>query len=396
MRSCNGWPMTSSGNNNVSRYWWAGDYVMSSDGAQSLYAAVNLFNDGNDVKTTTSTTTYYMQTCLTSPRSAAASLTLTLAGQDAATGIAKAKKGEQMAATVTVKDAAGQPMKNVMVKISRGSSYNRVNSATSSSSAADDITLRNVMPSGPATYLLDTSAKYLYAQTDAQGQVTFTLAQDSTAGLKTTISAATMDGSNLTDSKDAIFTVITSPDSDKASYWGHMPETFTNSKGVEFTRPLLRAELSSTTDTTSFLSNNEHWYTWNRYPNLYQDSASPCDRLGLPTLDDLKTLYNDYPNGGLTAAFGLPVDAGKYWGAGDSKVNDTHSTNNFQYIRLNNGVTQVTNTNTSTAQLCLAKRRVLAIALTSSAMNAEKSAALAKKGDKIPLTVTVTDGAGTP
>ncbi|MDI8835762.1 K(+)-transporting ATPase subunit C, partial [Salmonella enterica subsp. enterica serovar Montevideo] len=35
-------------------------------------------------------------------------------------------------------------------------------------------------------------------------------------------------------------------------------------------------------------------------------------------------------------------------------------------------------------------------ALTSSAMNAEKSAALAKKGEKIPLTVTVTDGAGTP
>lgn len=95
MRSRNGWPMTSSGNNNVSRYWWAGDYVMSSDGAQSLYAAVNLFNDGNDVKTTTSTTTYYMQTCLTSPRSAAASLTLTLAGQDAATGIAKAKKANR-------------------------------------------------------------------------------------------------------------------------------------------------------------------------------------------------------------------------------------------------------------------------------------------------------------
>ncbi|WP_348251149.1 Immunoglobulin-like domain BIg-containing protein, partial [Salmonella enterica] len=69
------------------------------------------------------------------------------------------KEAEQMAPTVTVKDAAGQPMKNVMVKISRGSSYNRVNSATSSSSAPDDITLRNVMPFGPATYLLDTSAK---------------------------------------------------------------------------------------------------------------------------------------------------------------------------------------------------------------------------------------------
>lgn len=396
MRSSNGWPMTSAGNSNVSRYWWAGDYVISSDGAQSLYAAVNLFNDGNDVKTTTSTSTYYMQTCLASPRRVAASLTLTLAGQDETTGIAKAKKGEQMTATIDVKDAAGQPMKNVMVKISRGVSYSRANSATSASGATDDITLRNVMPSGLATYLLDTSAKYLYAQTDAQGQVTFTLAQDSTSGLKTTISAATMDGSNLTDSKDAIFTVITSPDTDKATYWGHMPETFTNSKGVEFARPLLRAELSSTTDTSGYSANGETWYTWSRYPNLYQDSASPCDRLGLPTMDDLKTLYSDYPQGGLTAAFGLPVAAGKYWGAGDSKVNDTHSANNFQYIRLNTGETTTTSTNTATAQLCLTKRRVLSIALTSSAMSAEKSAALAKKGEKIPLTVTVTDGDGTP
>ncbi|MGU6647078.1 DUF823/DUF824 repeat adhesin RatB [Salmonella enterica subsp. enterica serovar Saphra] len=396
MRSSNGWPMTSAGNSNVSRYWWAGDYVISSDGAQSLYAAVNLFNDGNDIKTTTSTSMYYMQTCLASARSPAASLTLTLAGQDETTGIAKAKKGEQMTAAIDVKDAAGQPMKNVMVKISRGVSYSRANSATSASGATDDITLRNVMPSGLATYLLDTSAKYLYAQTDAQGQVTFTLAQDSTSGLKTTISAATMDGSNLTDSKDAIFTVITSPDTDKATYWGHMPETFTNSKGVEFARPLLRAELSSTTDTSGYSANGETWYTWSRYPNLYQDSASPCDRLGLPTMDDLKTLYSDYPQGGLTAAFGLPVVAGKYWGAGDSKVNDTHSTNNFQYIRLNTGETTTTSTNTATAQLCLTKRRVLSIALTSSAMSAEKSAALAKKGEKIPLTVTVTDGDGTP
>lgn len=396
MRSSNDWPMTSAGNSNVSRYWWAGDYVISSDGAQSLYAAANLFNDGNDVKTTTSTSTYYMQTCLASPRRVAASLTLTLAGQDETTGIAKAKKGEQMAATIDVKDAAGQPMKNVMVKISRGVSYSRANSATSASGATDDITLRNVMPSGLAAYLLDTSAKYLYAQTDAQGQVTFTLAQDSTSGLKTTISAATMDGSNLTDSKDAIFTVITSPDTDKATYWGHMPETFTNSKGVEFARPLLRAELSSTTDTSGYSANGETWYTWSRYPNLYQDSASPCDRLGLPTMDDLKTLYSDYPQGGLTAAFGLPVAAGKYWGAGDSKVNDTLSANNFQYIRLNTGETTTTSTNTATAQLCLTKRRVLSIALTSSAMSAEKSAALAKKGEKIPLTVTVTDGDGTP
>lgn len=396
MRSRNGWPMTSSGNNNVSRYWWAGDYVISSDGAQSLYAAVNLFNDGNDIKTTTSTTAYYMQTCLVSARRAAASLTLTLAGQDEATGIAKAKKGEQIAATVTVKDAAGQPMKNVMVKISRGTSYNRANSAASASGATDDITLRNVMPSGLATSLLDTSAKYLYVETDELGQVTFTLAQDSTTGLKTTISAATMDGSNLTDSKDAIFTVVTSPDSDKAKYWGHMPETFTNSKGVEFKRPLLRAELSSTADTSGYTENNESWYTWSRYPNMYQDTASPCDRLGLPTVNDLQTLYTDYPNGALTTTLGLPVASGKYWGAGNSVPDATHSDSQFQYVRLSDNNTLTTKANTATAQLCLAKRRDLSIELTSSAMDADKGAPVAKKGESLPLTVTVRDGSGTP
>ncbi|EIX3891715.1 hypothetical protein MJ964_003636 [Salmonella enterica] len=394
MRSRNGWPMTSSGNNNVSRYWWAGDYVISSDGAQSLYAAVNLFNDGNDVKTTTSTTAYYMLTCLVSARRAAASLTL--AGQDEATGIAKAKKGEQIAATVTVKDAAGQPMKNVMVKISRGTSYNRANSAASASGATDDITLRNVMPSGLATSLLDTSAKYLYVETDELGQVTFTLAQDSTTGLKTTISAATMDGSNLTDSKDAIFTVVTSPDSDKAKYWGHMPETFTNSKGVEFKRPLLRAELSSTADTSGYTENNESWYTWSRYPNMYQDTASPCDRLGLPTVNDLQTLYTDYPNGALTTTLGLPVASGKYWGAGNSVPDATHSDSQFQYVRLSDNNTLTTKANTATAQLCLAKRRDLSIELTSSAMDPDKGAPVAKKGESLPLTVTVRDGSGTP
>ncbi|ELT1716432.1 hypothetical protein R7383_003177 [Salmonella enterica subsp. enterica serovar Schwarzengrund] len=371
-------------------------FVPSLADLQSLYAAVNLFNDGNDVKTTTSTTAYYMQTCLVSARRAAASLTLTLAGQDEATGIAKAKKGEQIAATVTVKDAAGQPMKNVMVKISRGTSYNRANSAASASGATDDITLRNVMPSGLATSLLDTSAKYLYVETDELGQVTFTLAQDSTTGLKTTISAATMDGSNLTDSKDAIFTVITSPDTDKATYWGHMPETFTNSKGVEFKRPLLRAELSSTADTSGYTENNESWYTWSRYPNMYQDTASPCDRLGLPTVNDLQTLYTDYPNGALTTTLGLPVASGKYWGAGNSVPDATHSDSQFQYVRLSDNNTLTTKANTATAQLCLAKRRDLSIELTSSAMDADKGAPAAKKGESLPLTVTVRDGSGTP
>ncbi|EAW0762113.1 hypothetical protein EA043_12030, partial [Salmonella enterica subsp. enterica serovar Minnesota] len=393
MRSRNGWPMTSSGNNNVSRYWWAGDYVISSDGAQSLYAAVNLFNDGNDIKTTTSTTAYYMQTCLASPRRAAASLTLTLAGQDEATGIAKAKKGEQIAATVTVKDAAGQPMKKVMVKISRGTSYNRANSAASASGATDDITLRNVMPSGLATSLLDTSAKYLYVETDELGQVTFTLAQDSTTGLKTTISAATMDGSNLTDSKDAIFTVITSPDTDKATYWGHMPETATNSAGVEFRRPLLAAEMTSNSGTYPY--NNETWPLVT-IANTQKAGATGCDAQYQPLLNDLQTLYGDNPNSAIGTAFGWPVGAGKSWLAVDQET----GTGYYQYLRLDTGAKgRSSSTSVTGAQVCLVEPHTstpASITLTSTAMDSAKNAAVVEKGSAMPLTVTVKDSSGNP
>ncbi|EKF5619774.1 hypothetical protein OZQ94_002530 [Salmonella enterica subsp. enterica] len=376
----------------IKKKWWAGDSLLKN---QTIYWQFTDLSTGNSDTMSGTPGSFYYQLCLASPRSTAASLVLTLAGQDESTGIAKVKKGEQIAATVSVKDAAGQPMKNVMVKISRGNALTR-DGRTFTTSGADDITLYNVMPSGLATYLMDTTTKYLYAQTDAQGQVTFAISQDNSAGLKTTLSVVTMDGSNLSDSKDAVFTVVTSPDSDKAKMWGHMPETFTNSQGVEFKRPLLRAELSSTTDTLGFTENNESWYTWSRYPNLYQDSVSPCDRLGLPTVNDLQTLYTDYPNGALTTTLGLPVTSGKYWGASNSVPNSTYTGSQFQYVRLSDNKTLTTSTNTATAQLCLAKRRILSIALTSSAMNVEKGAPVAKKGESLPLTVTVTDGSGTP
>ncbi|EAO2687930.1 hypothetical protein E2X65_22885 [Salmonella enterica] len=372
----------------VERNWWAGDQVLQ---GQKLYWQYANLKNGR-VSTTSANSTAYLQLCRTN--SPQMNIALSLTPWDEGRLAAVVKKGEQVAATVTVTDGAGQPVSNALVKLTRGNALSRSGSVYASN-GADDITLSDIQPSDTGTLLMDTTSKYLYVKTDAQGKVTFTLSQDNSAGLKTTISATLMDGSNQIDSKDVTFTVITSPDTDKAQFWGHMPETFTNSKGTEFVRPLLRAELSSTTDTGNFTTNGETWYTWNSYPALYQNSASPCDRMGLATMDDLQTLYNDYPNGGLTAAFGLPV-AGKYWGAGDSKANNAHSASDFQFISLYNGDTLATAATTVTAQLCLKKRRSLSIALTSSAWNAARSVALAKKGEKIPLTVTVTDSAGTP
>lgn len=279
-------------------------------------------------------------------------------------------------------------MKNVMVKISRGTSYNRANNAASASGATDDITLRNVMTSGLATSLLDTSAKYLYVETDELGQVTFTLAQDSTTGLKTTISAATMDGSNLTDSKDAVFTVITSPDTDKAIYWGHMPETATNSAGVEFRHPLLAAEMTSNSGT--YLDNNETWPLVT-IANTQKAGATGCDAQYQPLLNDLQTLYDDNPNSAIDTAFGWPVGAGKSWLAVDQET----GTGYYQYLRLDTGAKgRSSSTSVTGAQVCLVEPHTstpASITLTSTAMDGAKNAAVVEKGSAMPLTVTVKD-----
>lgn len=385
IKTAQGWP--------INRSYWSGSSSGSLTGGKPRsYYIVDLDDDSRRGVVNDGVNDRQYQICATTPKTQATQITLTstLATDDTIQAV-KAKNSESIPLLVTTTDAAGNPVPYTTFSLKRDAGTPRKADYPFTNSYTMTMT-----QSGGATQEFAYSSSVLYGATGANGTLALSLDEPGGVGVKSVVTASLYDTPTVTSSLPAVFTVITSPNSDKATYWGHMPETFTNSKGVEFARPLLRAELSSTTDTSGYLANGENWYTWSRYPNLYQDSASPCDRLGLPTMDELKTLYADYPQGGLTAAFGLPVAGGKYWGAGDSKVNDTHSTNNFQYIRLNTGETTTTSTNTATAQLCLAKRRVLSIALTSSAMNAEKSAALAKKGEKIPLTVTVTDGAGTP
>ncbi|EFB0120872.1 hypothetical protein HJG65_003076 [Salmonella enterica] len=326
--------------------------------------------------------------CLQNAHPVATQITLTSPQYNDSDGFAKAKVGETIPVTITTLDAQGNPVADTPVIFTRGDSIGRVNQEVNGSQAAAiQINHSDARNSG---------VEY-YTATGADGTLKLDISQDGGAGFKTPLMAS-IEHSNATTTAPlpVIFTVVTSPDTPKASYWGHMPETFTNSKGVEFKRPLLRAELSSTADTSGYTENNESWYTWSRYPNMYQDTASPCDRLGLPTVNDLQTLYTDYPNGALTTTLGLPVASGKYWGAGNSVPDATHSDSQFQYVRLSDNNTLTTKANTATAQLCLAKRRDLSIELTSSAMDADKGAPVAKKGESLPLTVTVRDGSGTP
>lgn len=165
--------------------------------------------------------------------------------------------------------------------------------------------------------------------------MTFNITQDSTTGLQTTISATLADDSKVTDSKNAIFTVITSPDTSIAKYWGHMPETFTNSKNVEFKRPLLRAELSSTSNTTAYslTGDGEVWYSTTNMAYLVQ-----CDQMSTASESDLATLQSDHPNGELMTQFGLPVNSTSLvWIAGNVVTNAAHTGVMTQRINLYSG-----------------------------------------------------------
>ncbi|EAB9384134.1 hypothetical protein FXT00_18380 [Salmonella enterica subsp. enterica] len=394
MRSRNGWPMTSSGNNNVSRYWWAGDYVISSDGTKSLYAAVNLFNDGNDVKTTTSTSMYYMQTCLASPRSAAASLTLTLAGQDETTGSAKAKKGESLPLTVTVRDGSGTPQPNTTIRLGRTLSIDRAGVVDGSSGGG--MVLTSVAPStGSMTFNCTVSSctSYWYGITDEDGKAQLEVTQDDSRGLRTPLQAMLVDDPLTVSDMDVIFTVITSPDSDKAKYWGHMPETVTNSAGVKFRRPLLAAEMTSNSGT--YLVNNETWPLVTA-ANTEKAGATGCDAEYQPLSGDLQTLYSDNPNGAIGTNYGWPVAGNKSWWAADRAPN----TGYYQFINLNSGGKGTASSSTATgAQVCLVEPRTstpASITLTSTAMDSAKNAAVVPKGSAMPLTVTVKDSSGNP
>ncbi|MRB12875.1 hypothetical protein GH893_31530, partial [Bacillus thuringiensis] len=61
--------------------------------------------------------------------------------------------------------------------------------------------------------------------TGADGTATFTVRQDASLGLKTALTVTQTNDVLLatTSTLDVIFTVITSPDSNSAAMWGHMP-----------------------------------------------------------------------------------------------------------------------------------------------------------------------------
>ncbi len=126
--------------------------------------------------------------------------------------------------------------------------------------------------------------------TGADGTTTFTLKQDQTTGLKTELTAALDSSSSTKSTLPVVFTVLTSPDSPKAKFWGHMAETATGDDGLIYRRPLLRDENSATTSIGTLVEEGEAWST---FPSgLANDtSINGCGAEYVPTDNELRAIY---------------------------------------------------------------------------------------------------------
>ncbi|HDT0662157.1 TPA: invasin, partial [Enterobacter cloacae subsp. dissolvens] len=128
------------------------------------------------------------------------------------------------------------------------------------------------------------------AKTDDNGVLNITLTDPNGIGVKTTIKVS-VDG--IDKEISVIFTVITSPDTDKANMWGHMPDQLT-SGSVTFVRPSLVSE-----EPGDAVEKTEHNETWSTY--RYDGATAHCT---LPTKDSLVDLHNSL--GDIPALYGWP------------------------------------------------------------------------------------------
>lgn len=147
-------------------------------------------------------------------------------------------------------------------------------------------------------------------------------------------------------------------------------------------------------DMLGYMENNEIWYIWSCYLNMYQDIVSLCDWLGLLMVNDLQMLYIDYFNGVFMIMSGLLVVLGKYWGVGNLVLDVMYLDSQFQYVRFSDNNMLIIKVNIVMVQFCLVKCWDLLIEFIFSDMDVDKGVLVVKKGESLLLIVIVRDGFG--
>ncbi|EFB1950665.1 RatA-like protein [Escherichia coli] len=291
----------------------------------------------------------------------------------------KRKKGDDAVIRVVTKDAQGNVVPNVPFILKREGSTNRQNVQLSNRTIT-------VINAAGTSARVDTPSISLYAVTGADGTATFTVKQDDSIGLVTNVYAQAYQSSLESNKLPVMFTVITSPDAQDADYWGHMPETVTAANGTVFERPKLWKELPSTSGVNKTNNNNEDWPYFSSTTKA-NASLSPCEEARQPLLSDMKSLYQRYPNNTLTTETGWSVYY--YWWAQDQSTDGKN-----QSLNMKDGTTTLNGNAAYQACLVSARATVSSVTLTSTAFDAAIQAAKVKKGEAMPVTVTVKDSAG--
>lgn len=385
INTAQGWPVYYS-------YWSGSNSTSFSSGAKlDFYYAVDLADGSRRSESSSPSTAWQYQICATTPLPQATLITLTSPqAMDDAIQAVKAKNSESIPLLITTTDAMGNPVPYATFSLKRDAGKAR--NPDYNKFVATNGTNMTVTPLTGAQQQFYYATSVLTGATGADGTLALTLAEPGGIGLKNQLTASLYDTPTATSSLPVVFTVLTSPDSDKANMYGHMPETFTASNGAEFKRPLVAGEPSSEAHTDTYFETNENWIMVNSF-NTGNYGGCPMNQMA--AIDDFTALYNDHPSGKVATDIGLPV--GKRWWAGDSLLKG--STLYWQYKDLKTGKNYSMSENPGNyyLQLCLTTSRSgLNIALSSDAWNADKSAAVAKKGETIPMTVTVTNDAGQP
>ncbi|ECU9886105.1 exotoxin [Salmonella enterica subsp. enterica serovar Anatum] len=385
INTAQGWPVYYS-------YWSGSNSTSFSSGAKvDFYYAVDLADGSRRSENSSPSTAWQYQICATTPLPQATQITLTSPqAMDDAIQAVKAKNSESIPLLITTTDAMGNPVPYATFSLKRDAGTPR--NADYKKFNTTNATNMTVKPLTGAQQQFYYATSVLTGATGADGTLTLTLAEPGGIGLKNVLTASLYDTPTATSTLPVVFTVLTSPDSDKANMYGHMPETFTASNGAEFKRPLVVGEPSSEAHTDTYFETNEYWVMVNSF-NTGNYGGCPMNQMA--AMDDFTALYNDHPSGKVATDIGLPV--GKRWWAGDSLLKG--STLYWQYKDLKTGKDYSMSENPGNyyLQLCLTTSRSgLNIALSSDAWNADKSAAVAKKGETIPMTVTVTNDAGQP
>ncbi|WP_162367296.1 inverse autotransporter beta domain-containing protein [Acerihabitans arboris] len=183
-----------------------------------------------------------------------------------------AKAGEVVQMTIEAQYASGAPVRDFNVDIRPTTAIGRTRPRRE-----------------PITASINGASMYS-GKTDNSGKITLAISDDDTIGLKTTYTVTPEAGAAVT--REVIFSVTTSPDSEFAYYWGHMQDTVDGIK-----RPALRLEVDR--PSAFYRQNNEQWVVMDNV-----GAESWCGTGKLPNAAALTGLHARH--GSMSSAFGWP------------------------------------------------------------------------------------------